>query len=129
MILNKLEIMIVFSFISPLLFPLTVMSLKSNVWVYNLITSKTGARLFGKRWTLNPPNQVLNVQIHLLWFGVVVLQFWIVALSFLIFDSSLAPFSYITIFVCIANNVVFGVRFVLHRRSKKLLQQIGACNK
>ena len=37
MILNKLEIMIVFSYVSPLLFPLTLTSIKSNIIFYNLL--------------------------------------------------------------------------------------------
>eukprot|EP01084_Bolivina_argentea_P013901 26030_1 len=120
MILNKLETMIVFSFISPLLFPLTVISIMSNVYFYNAITSEKATHLFGQKWVLKPNNTSLILPIHLLWFGIILSQVLIVVFCIVSFQDPL--FAYIVSLVCFINDVFFTIK--LKKDKKQNMMQI-----
>eukprot|EP01083_Nonionella_stella_P003978 11447_1 len=94
MILSKLEIMIVYSWIFPLLIPLTITSITFNIWCYEFIVSERSKALFGVEWILKPNRQTLDfsLSINLLWMSVLIAQVSMAIFAAVIFYSTIFHF-------------------------------------
>eukprot|EP01084_Bolivina_argentea_P311464 539120_1 len=121
MILNKLETMIVYSFVFPLLYPLTIISIISNVYFYGLITSEKGTKIFGTAWVFSPNDQNLNVQIYLLWIAILVGQILMTLFAFITFESAI--FAYCMMSVWIVLDIFYMVKLFQFSQNQYQTQQ------
>eukprot|EP01083_Nonionella_stella_P003977 11446_1 len=112
MILSKLEIMIVYAWIFPLLIPLTITSITFNILFYEFIISEKGKELCGVEWILKPNNQVLNfpLNVNLLWISVLFAQLLVAVFASVIFDSSHSTIlCFFLIVMWIIMDLIYGV--------------------
>ncbi len=124
MILSKLETMIVYSWIFPLLVPLTLISIVSNIYFYELITSERGTQLFGVQRIFKPDTSHLDPPIHLLWMSIILTQILMAAFAYVLFYSHV--FSYCLIVVWYIMDMHFGLKIfrAMHCQGSNQQQQV-----
>eukprot|EP01083_Nonionella_stella_P206946 752251_1 len=98
MILSKLEIMILYSWIFPLLIPLTITSISFNICFYEFIISERGKSLCGVEWILKPHRKIpdFSLNVNLLWMSVLFAQLLMTVFASFILYSQIFCF-------CLAN--------------------------
>eukprot|EP01084_Bolivina_argentea_P292084 502056_1 len=121
MILNKMETMIVYSWIFPLLTPLTIISIVLNLYVYDLVVSEKGTKMFGVRWEFNPSNKYLQPPVYLLWIAIAFAQILITTFSSALLHSPIYSYCMVPIWVII--DLHFGFKVVAGYWTQKRLQQ------
>eukprot|EP01083_Nonionella_stella_P204751 746200_1 len=111
MIATKIETMILFSFITPIVVPITVMSIFSNAYVYNYLIKK-------KKWQVSPyQTSLVNIPLKMAFIGVVIAEILLVLFSFDAFNNSFITFTLIVILVAI--NVYVIVKQLCSKKAQQ----------
>eukprot|EP01083_Nonionella_stella_P003979 11450_1 len=101
MILSKLEIMILYSWIFPLLIPLTITSISFNICFYEFIISERGKSLCGVEWILKPHRKIpdFSSNVNLLWMSVLFAQLLMTVFASFVFYSQIFWFRLANIWI------------------------------
>eukprot|EP01084_Bolivina_argentea_P134920 237834_1 len=107
MICTKIEIMIIFSFITPLIIPITLLSIYVNLTVYRYLVKEKKAYIF-------PFNSSFTfIPIHMLVFGIMVSQMFIVLFTW----NSIG--NIVIKWVLVTSLIVIDVWFLLKKKKQK----------
>eukprot|EP01084_Bolivina_argentea_P253850 426569_1 len=118
MILTKYEMMIIFGLISPIIIPLTIMSMKINYYSYQWIILK-------QKWSIKPFDTHIQMPVGMLWFSLLLSQIFICVFSFACIDREKKGYSYLLVVIIIIIDFVFIVRHIkIKARRKNHIKQV-----